>query len=116
MHPENCPVPEVLYPRTVVEGLGAPVGSWETPLSPTEMLSGSEEDRVSSNTNSYDYGESSALCLAGMERWGDGAIQVPPQLSSGPGLPAPLPGPGLFLIPKGWGDWWEGEGRGFPGG
>ncbi|MBW00039.1 Sodium/potassium/calcium exchanger 6, mitochondrial, partial [Eschrichtius robustus] len=32
-----------------------------------EILSGSEEDQVSSNTNSYDYGESSALRLAGME-------------------------------------------------
>lgn len=46
------------------EGLGSPA---DTPLSPTEMLSDSEEeDRVSSTTTSYDYRESRALCPAGL--------------------------------------------------
>lgn len=46
------------------EGLDSLAGSCDTSLSATEMLSDSEEERVSSTANSYDYGESRALCPA----------------------------------------------------
>lgn len=103
-------------------GLGSLAGSCETPLSPTEMLSDSEEEPVSSN--SYDYSES-GLCAQlgwgtraglGVEGWREGAIE-------GPGMrfrSSPIshcitakPGPGLFLLPEGWED--QGAGRGSPG-
>lgn len=40
-------------------------------LSPTEILSDSEEDRVSSNTNSYDYGEAPGSGPMGIRLPGD---------------------------------------------
>lgn len=69
---------------TVLGGgcLGFLAGSCETPLSPTEILSDSEEEPVSSN--SYDYSEC-GLCARrgwgpraglGVKRWGDGAIDA----------------------------------------
>ena len=80
----------------VLEGSGILQGMLTMPtllLSPTEILSDSEEDQVSSNTNSYDYGE------------------------------APGSGPMGIGMSRNTGTWfrdallsWEGRGIGLPGG
>lgn len=74
LHPETCLVLEAPYSRSVMGGFGRPAASWETPFSPTEMLSDSEEDQVSSNTNSYDYGESSARAQLGSGNQGSSGM------------------------------------------
>uniref|UniRef100_G3UCA6 Solute carrier family 8 member B1 n=1 Tax=Loxodonta africana TaxID=9785 RepID=G3UCA6_LOXAF len=53
--PLKLPIPEV--PRAVVAGGRLLSWAHTNPLSPTELLSDSEDERVSSNTNSYDYGD-----------------------------------------------------------
>lgn len=75
----------------VLEGSGILQGRLTMPtllLSPTEILSDSEEDQVSSNTNSYDYGEAPGIRKPG----NTGAWFRVPLLS------------------------WEGRGIGLPGG
>lgn len=71
--PCKLPCPRGALPQNEGgEGVGSLAGSCDTLLSPTEMPSDAEDDRVSSTTNSYDYSESRALCPAGAGGPGQG--------------------------------------------
>lgn len=112
LHPTSC----LEGPALGGDGEGLGSGWCDTPLSPPEMLSDSEEeDRVSSTTTSYDYRESRALGPAGVGAPGLGGgverFQAPgtrlqtslpshrTRLSCGP-VHLPSTRPRCFLLPR----------------
>lgn len=85
-HTRHCPVPGCFQGRSRL-----PAHTQLTPSLP-EMLSESEDDLVSSNTNSYDYGEAWPAEAGGIGN-----------LTSGPR--SEVWSAGLVLFPQAWEDW-----------